>query len=96
MKLKKHHQEWDSTYLVYRDYDYCVAAGFVGRGSCPVRLEGNYQRRACEERVGLGPGQLWWCNGQPIESNTNPAQARCHGHVKTCTADLATCAEKDW
>jgi hypothetical protein len=95
-KLKKHHNYWDSTYLVYRDYNYCVAAGFVNRGSCPVRLEGNYQRKACEKRVGAGENQLWWCDGQPTESRENPAQAKCHGHVRTCTGNLDTCAEANW
>lgn len=94
--LKKHHQDWDRTYLVYRQYDYCVEAGFIDRATCPVRLEGNYQREACEERVGAGSRGKWWCDGEPIEPHENPAQARCIGHVRTCTADGATCAERNW
>jgi hypothetical protein len=89
----KHHQDWDTTYLVHKDYEYCLAAG-MNRGSCPVRKEGNYQREACERRV-IGD-QQWWCNGEPIESNENPAQAHCIGHVKTCTEDGATCWEATW
>jgi hypothetical protein len=93
--LKRHHRWWDSTYLVHREYEYCVAAGFVQRASCPVRKEGNYQRRACERRV-IGD-QQWWCDGEPIEPRPeNPAQAECVGQVKTCTEDGQTCAHAVW
>jgi hypothetical protein len=95
IKLKKHHRWWDSTYLVHREYEYCVEAGFVERASCPVRREGNYQREACERRV-IGE-QKWWCNGDPIEPRPeNAAQAECIGQVKTCTEDGQTCAHAVW
>ena len=98
--LKKHHQDWDSTYKI-RNREYCHSVCsplepdvcFI-RDACPVRFEGDPEREVCEE-VMIGD-QKWWCDGQPIESNENPAQARCHGHVKTCTEDGVTCAEADW
>jgi hypothetical protein len=40
--------------------------------------------------------QQWWCDGQPIESETNPAQAVCCGTVRTCTEDGRTCGEATW
>lgn len=92
--LNKHNRDWDATYRVYKEHDYCEAAGFVNRMTCPVRPEGNYQREACERRV-IGE-QKWWCDGEPIESAENPAQARCFGQVKTCTEDGRVCAEAAW
>jgi hypothetical protein len=103
--LKPHHQYWDSTFKIYKDYDYCVAAGFVGRGTCPVRPEGAEDREACEAAV-IGV-QQWQCDGAPItrlcDTNDDPcinpgnrAQAKCFGHVKTCTQDGVTCEEADW
>jgi len=99
--LKKHGQLWDSTYRV-RSREYCDQVCspiepdvcFTGRNACPLRMEGDPEREVCE-RQEIGD-QKWWCDGQPIESNENPAQARCHGHVKTCTEDGRTCAEADW
>ena len=100
-KLNKHGNDWDSTYRV-RNRQYCDAVCspeepdvcFTGRNACPLRFEGDPERLPCElQEIG---DQKWWCNGQPIESNANPAQARCHGHVKTCTENGRTCAEADW
>ncbi len=99
--LKKHGNDWDSTYRV-RNRGYCDAVCspkepdvcFTGRNACPLRFEGDPERKVCEEQE-IGD-QKWWCNGQSIDSNANPAQARCHGHVKTCTENDRTCAEADW
>jgi hypothetical protein len=104
--LKRHHQEIDSTYQV-KSRDYCMAAGWPDgtRTWCPLRAEGHPDREACEAKhIGL---QQWWCDGQPLglcgepmpESCVwphNRAQARCHGHARTCTGDGRTCAELDW
>ena len=99
--LKPHGNDWDSTYRV-RSRQYCDAVCsplepdvcFTGRNACPLRFEGDPEREACEAQE-IGE-QQWWCNGQSIESNENPAQARCHGHVKTCTENGRTCGEADW
>ena len=91
--LKPHHQDWDSTYRV-KSFEYCTAAGFTNRTWCPLRPEGASDREVCE-RKHIGT-QKWWCDGQPIESNDNPAQARCHGHVRTCTESESVCSEADW
>ncbi len=92
--MSKHGNDWDSTFRIV-DRQYCDAAGFpVGRRRCPVRQEGNVERPACERAV-IGE-QQWWCNGQSIPANTNPAQAHCKGHARTCTEDGRTCAEADW
>lgn len=90
---------WDSTYQCTRSCDYCKAIGMGSIGgtircSCPVRPEGSPERAACERAV-LGT-QQWWCDGQKIDPEANPAQAVCCGHVKTCTEDGATCGEGDW
>ena len=107
--LKKHHQNWDSTYQCTRSCDYCEAIGMgehggVIRCGCPVRPECGqdappdaicHEREACERDM-IGD-QKWWCDGQPIEPLPhNSAQAHCTGHVKTCTEDGRTCAEADW
>jgi len=102
--MKHHNQDWDTTYRV-KGYDYCTAAGFTNRGTCPLRNEGDPEREECEEKhIGV---QQWWCDGTNINSRScdvfeddcvtnNPAQAKCHGHAKTCTQDGATCSEADW
>lgn len=100
--LKPHGQLWDSTYRV-RNRAYCDAVCsptepdvcFAGRNACPLRMEGDPEREVCE-RQEIGD-QQWWCNGSPIDpEDHNSAQARCHGHVKTCTENGRTCAEADW
>jgi hypothetical protein len=107
--LKKHHQNWDSTYKCTRSCEYCEAIGMGSIGgtircSCPVRPECGsdaepdaicHEREACEaDAIGV---QQWWCNGQPIAPLPhNSAQAHCIGHVRTCTEDGRTCAEADW
>ena len=63
-------------------------------GPCPIAAEGDPNRPACERAV-IGD-QKWWCDGQPIQNSGNPAQARCEGHVKTCTEDGSVCNEADW
>ena len=99
--LKKHGNIWDSTYKV-KGREYCDAVCsplepdvcFTGRLWCPMRFEGDPERAVCyAKHVGV---QQWWCDGQEIESTANPAQAKCHGHVRTCTEDGRTCAEEDW
>ena len=92
--LKKHNQLWDSTYRVV-GRAYCdEIPSFVGRNRCPLREEGDPEREVCErQEIDV---QAWWCNGQPIESEANPAQARCHGTVRTCTESGETCAEATW
>ena len=61
----------DSTPLVGPDAEYCRAIGFTdGRTVCPVRMEGNPERSACEAlRVGRAsdtgrPGPTWSANGK--------------------------------
>jgi hypothetical protein len=60
----------DSTAQVGPDLNYCTAAGFVNRATCPVRPEGSPERGPCEEwRVGYArdtgrPGPTWTVNGQ--------------------------------
>lgn len=66
---------------------------FTGRHKCPMRFEGDPERHVCYEEVVAV--QQWWCNGQPIESTENPAQAICSGPARTCTGDGATCGEID-
>ncbi len=106
--LKKHGPDWDSTFQCRKSCAYCEAIGMgehggVIRCGCPVRPECGHDaepdaichdRPACEADM-IGE-QQWWCDGQKIESNENSAQARCHGHVKTCTEDGRTCGEADW
>jgi hypothetical protein len=58
-----------------------------------MRMEGDPERHACYDAV-VAP-QKWWCDGVEISAMDNPARARCVGIVKTCTADGATCSEKD-
>ena len=60
----------DATPLV-SDAAYCRAIGFTdGRSVCPVRMEGDPERAACEAlRVGLAadtgrPGPTWSANGK--------------------------------
>jgi hypothetical protein len=91
--LKKFGNKWDSTFRV-RSREYCEAVGFPGRLACPVRLDGNFARWACEN-LAIGD-QRWWCDGGEIDHTANPAQAVCKGHVQTCTADGRVCAEADW
>jgi hypothetical protein len=65
----------DSTPLVGPDAKYCASIGYGDRDVCPVRLEGNSQRSACElyvvgRAVDTGrPGPTWYhgsslCNGE--------------------------------
>ena len=90
----------DSTYRV-KGREYCDQVCsplepdvcFTGRLWCPMRFEGDPERHACYAEI-IAP-QQWWCDGQPIDSLENPARARCTGLAKTCTADGATCGQKD-
>jgi len=61
----------DSTPLVGPDAAYCRMIGFTdGRTICPLRMEGNPEREACEAaRVGRAsdtgrPGPTWSANGK--------------------------------
>lgn len=65
----------DSTPLVGPDPEYCAKVGFPDRAVCPVRLEGDPHRSACElyivgRAVDTGrPGPTWYhdsslCNGE--------------------------------
>jgi hypothetical protein len=90
----------DSTFrVVNRQYCDAVCSPsepdvcFTGRTKCPMRMEGDPERHACYDAV-VAP-QKWWCDGVEISAMDNPARARCVGIVKTCTADGATCSEKD-
>jgi len=65
---------------------------FTGRGSCPMRMEGDPEREVCYEEV-VAP-QQWWCDGEPSEAlNGNPAKTRCGGLARTCTGDGKVCSE---
>jgi hypothetical protein len=73
----------DSTPLVGPDPSYCASIGYTdGRSLCPVRLEGNAQREACELYVtgrakDTGrPGPTWYFNGSLC---TGPAMG-CKNH----------------
>jgi hypothetical protein len=86
---------WDSTWMVKNQPGYCDNWWSDGRLRCPVRPEGHPQRESCENL--LRGGQLWWCDGEPIQSLPgNVAQAECKGHVKTCDQGNRWCAEADW
>ena len=102
--MKPHGAVWDTTYRV-KGFDYCTAAGFTNRTWCPLRNEGDPERPPCEAKhIGV---QQWWCDGANINARScdvfeddcvtsNPAQAKCQSHAKTCTEDGRTCAEADW
>ncbi len=65
----------DSTPLVGPDAAYCARVGYPDRTFCPVRLEGDPERSACEAAiVGVAPdtgraGPTWSVNGGPCDGN---------------------------
>jgi hypothetical protein len=75
----------DSTPLVGPDSSYCRAIGYTdGRSYCPVRLEGDPERLACEAaRIGRASdtgriGPTWTANGRPCQGAA--AGASCQNH----------------
>jgi len=106
--LVKHNGIWDSTYTTVGQAGFCTEIGMccmpgtgpcgepgcIPRAGCPIRPEGHPERHACEREF-IG-SQKWWCNGQPIPSAANPAQAVCTGTVRTCTEDGKACASAVW
>lgn len=90
----------DSTPLVGPDAAYCAKIGFTdGRSVCPVRVEGNPEREACElyvtgrARDTGRPGPTWFvdgklCTGPPVcqnhEDNQYQVFAYQNGLYKAC------------
>ena len=72
----------DSTPLVGPDTAYCHKVGFYDRSTCPVRLEGDPQRSACElyvvgRAVDTGrPGPTWYHGDSLCKGETSP----CDNH----------------
>jgi hypothetical protein len=73
----------DSTPLVGPDAVYCAKVGYYDRSTCPVRLEGDPQRTACElyivgRAVDTGrPGPTWYhgdslCRGEAAACENHP------------------------
>jgi hypothetical protein len=75
----------DSTPLVGPDAAYCVRVGYYDRTFCPVRLEGDPARSACEAAiVGIAgdtgrPGPTWSANGEPCDGHDHGG-ASCANH----------------
>lgn len=93
--IKPHNNLVDTTYVI-DDRTYCDATGQTGRLQCPIRAEGqDVEEKDYWQALVVGD-QRWWCDGVEIHHTDNPAQAKCAGHAKTCTADGKTCSECDW
>ncbi len=75
----------DSTPLVGPDAAYCARVGYPDRTFCPVRLEGDPERSACEAAiVGVAgdtgrAGPTWSANGGPCDGNDHGG-ASCANH----------------
>jgi hypothetical protein len=75
----------DSTPLVGPDAAYCARVGYPDRSFCPVRLEGDAERSACEAAiVGVAEdtgraGPTWSANGGPCDGNDHGG-ASCANH----------------
>ncbi len=75
----------DSTPLVGPDAEYCSRIGYPDRTFCPVRLEGDPERQACEAAVvGVAadtgrPGPTWTANGGPCDG-ADHGGASCANH----------------
>ncbi len=75
----------DSTPLVGPDAAYCARVGYPDRTFCPVRLEGDPERSACEAAiVGVAgdtgrAGPTWSANGAPCDGNDHGG-ASCANH----------------
>jgi hypothetical protein len=93
----------DSTPIV-RDAEYCAAIGYTdGRIDCPLRLEQNPERKACENwRVGIAkdtgvPGPTWtldghYCTGKDsgcenFAENQYGLKAYAGGTYRMCSKD---------
>jgi hypothetical protein len=75
----------DSTPLVGPDVEYCRRIGFTdGRSFCPVRVEGNPERLACETaRVGYASdtgraGPTWSANGRRCDGPSGGTSCMNH------------------
>jgi hypothetical protein len=70
----------DSTPLVGPDAAYCAKVGYYDRSVCPVRLEGDPQRSACElyivgRAVDTGrPGPTWYHGDSLCQGDTAPCE----------------------
>ena len=75
----------DSTPLVGPDAAYCAKVGYPDRTFCPVRLEGNPERQACEAAVvGVAgdtgrAGPTWTANGGACDGKDHGG-ASCANH----------------
>jgi hypothetical protein len=75
----------DSTPLVGPNAAYCARVGYYDRSICPVRLEGDPQRSACEAAiVGIAEdtgrqGPTWSANGGPCDGHDHGG-ASCANH----------------
>jgi len=84
----------DSTPLVGPDAAYCARVGYPDRTICPVRLEGDPQRSACEAAVvGVAgdtgrAGPTWSANGGPCDGNDHGG-ASCANHGSNQYLSLA-------
>jgi hypothetical protein len=99
----------DSTPIVGPDAEYCAKIGFTdGRSLCPVRMEGDPQREACElyitgRATDTGrPGPTWSfngsaCTGRPVCENSPDNQyqviAYQGGTYRACGNKNGVCGE---
>ena len=99
----------DSTPIVGPDAEYCAKIGFTdGRTFCPVRMEGNPERSACETYVtgraqDTGrPGPTWTvngssCTGRPVCENSPDNQYQVIGYqggvYRACGNKNGVCGE---
>jgi len=99
----------DSTPIVGPDVEYCAKIGFTdGRSLCPVRMEGDPQREACELYItGRASdtgraGPTWFfngstCTGRPVCENSPDNQyqviAYQGGTYKACGNKNGVCGE---
>lgn len=83
--------------------DYCTSVGFVGRGSCPPRVEGaNSGRLACERVMLRGPAPTFVWTGSPEDGGlwagnstgfTFEHRKGSAGSLKVCDALGENCQE---
>lgn len=95
--IKPHGRVYDGTFKIdpknfekaIKDlaYQYCTAAGFVGRGECPLRPD--VPEKDAVEAAVIGKPQ--W-QGEAVQQD-NPFQAICDGRCRICTQDGSVCSE---
>ena len=85
--IKAHNNLWDATAKTCNQ-PYCAAIG-SDQLCCPVRLEDDPYKMACQELWGT---PVWSSNGTIVPTD-NPYQVRCKGctWIQICTPDLTVC-----